>query len=169
WLTVGFFEVTDGSTRPVKLGAEIGRSENRHARHRMFAIIDRTNLGIASCVASLAQPVEPPAPPAHPAPLPRQTVALSQVRGATQFSVTGLSIPWKIDVGTVLVVDSGANQESVEVVKVNPNANPPTITAAFAKPHPRGTVISLGDTPGEPPIFLKPLSVQELDPSRALF
>jgi hypothetical protein len=50
WLTIGFFNVTDvdpntGATlNPPKLGAEIGREQNRHVRHRMFALVDRSQL-----------------------------------------------------------------------------------------------------------------------------
>ncbi len=38
WVTAGFFEVDSQG----RLGAEIGRSEGKHVRHRMFAIVDRS-------------------------------------------------------------------------------------------------------------------------------
>jgi hypothetical protein len=56
WWTVGYFEVVDESVRPARLGAEIGRSENRHIRHRFFAIVDRSAMKLySSTVSATAQ------------------------------------------------------------------------------------------------------------------
>lgn len=46
FVTVGFFEVVDESVRPPRLGAEIGRDQNRHVRHRFFSLVDRTALEV---------------------------------------------------------------------------------------------------------------------------
>lgn len=44
WWTVGYFEVVDESVKPVRLGAEIGRDQNRHVRQRFFAVVDRSGM-----------------------------------------------------------------------------------------------------------------------------
>jgi hypothetical protein len=162
WLTVGFFEVTDDTVRPVKLGAELGRAENRHVRHRMFAILDRTNLSIASCVTFLSESIAPPLDAS--APLWPQTVPVGALSGTTPVPVAGSGLSWEIEPGATLVVDTGTNQEAVEVLAVDPAANPPTITAVFTQPHTAGAAISLPNTPGAPPVFLKPLGVEGPDP-----
>jgi hypothetical protein len=161
WLTVGFFEVTDDSTRPVKLGAELGRAEGRQIRHRMFAVVDRSNLSIASCAAALG--AVPPPPPA-PLPVTSQAVPVSALRGTLPLWPSGPAVPWEIGPGTALVVGAGAEQETVEVLAVDARLQPPQLTAAFTKAHAAGTALSLANVPGAPPVFLQPLAVQGPDP-----
>jgi len=155
WLTVGFFEVTDDSTLPPTLGAEIGRAENRHVRHRMFAIIDRTNLTLNP--NSTGQP--------GPRPFFLQNVASITTSPATnQMTLpfgTGIyeDYQYQINAGSQLIVDIGPNQEVITVANYNPLTQTLTATANFAKAHqPGAPVTNVGATtqlgnPGPQPLF----------------
>ncbi|HWG42212.1 MAG TPA: hypothetical protein VN688_05450 [Gemmataceae bacterium] len=125
FLTVGFFEVTGtvaGSPNIPQLGAEIGRSEGRQIRHRMFAIVDRTNLAVFSTTSSTA--VSAPTVTATP------TTAFGN-------ATIALAAPGPIAVGSQLVIEPGtANEETVVVTAVAGN----NVTANFSKQHPNPAV-----------------------------
>jgi hypothetical protein len=114
YLTVGFFEVRDvdpGTGQPIfppKLGAEIGRAQNKHVRHRMMAIVDRTALNFYATNA--ATPVPPPPTPAG---------QLATVTPAAMSGVDTFGNPWSIQVGDVLQVDTNLN---FDVTTSNPTA-----------------------------------------------
>jgi hypothetical protein len=113
WLTVGFFEVTDDTTRPVKLGAEIGRSEGRHVRHRMFAIVDRTNLNVFSSTSSL-----PPNPPAGTTMIGPGSATFVLGNGQqANFTDSRTGIAWTPQQGSVLVFDPNTTSEETVVIQ----------------------------------------------------
>jgi hypothetical protein len=134
WCTVGFFEVTDDTAWPVKLGAEIGRAEGRAVRHRFFAIVDRTNLSAFGTTSKA-----PASAPAGPAGAPAATSGTAD-NGR----------PWRIQPGSVLVIDAGeATEETVVVTEVTPTS----FAATFRRPHPAGFTITGRGNPGPWPDF----------------
>jgi len=154
WVTVGFFEVIDDTARPVKLGAEIGRNENRHIRHRMFAIVDRTNLTVPSRATVLLDPV--PVPP--PGGTIRRTVRVQNLNCSVVAPGTDppLAWNWKIQTGSNLVIDAGGvapnAEDRIVVVAVDESVNPPTITADFSQRHGAGRPITFTGA-AVPPLF----------------
>src|SRR5262249_38397344 len=140
YVTVGFFEVRDDTTRPVKLGAEIGRAENRNVRHRMFTIVDRTNLSVATDVRYTARPIVIP-PPASAN--PPQWVTLSG-----SLSGTFQGAPFDIQRGSTLIVDVGARQE---VVVVQDLRSPNSVLVQLQKSHDARAPISLPNVAGAAP------------------
>jgi hypothetical protein len=136
WLTVGFFEVTDDTVRPVKLGAEIGKAEGRNVRHRMFAILDRSNVAAPAVLTTTLTPIVA-------APTPQQ-VALGATGGtATAPPPVGVTMNWIIQPGSQIKVDA----ETVTVQAVVGN----TITAVFTQNHNRGAPVGLPGIPGPIP------------------
>ena len=141
WLTVGYFEVMDDSdpTRPPRLGQEVGRAEMRHVRHRMFAVIDRTNLTL--------DPMNPTRPGARPYFLN----ATGAADAGTNVITVGIAQgkyedhTLAIRVGDRIVVDSGPYREVVNVTAVGNAANglySLTVNPAFTRRHELGVPIT---------------------------
>jgi hypothetical protein len=141
--------------RPVRLGAELNRAENRHVRHRMFAIVDRTNLSTYNDVTSgntnfytnvtLQDPTKP-----------SPQLGTFGLTGPTSGVDPRTGRPWQIQArwpglptppnpptpstqrGTLLVIDAfdtSGNEETVEVLTIDAAGN---MTAIFSNPNHQG-------------------------------
>jgi hypothetical protein len=166
YMTVGFFEVNDDTTRPVKLGAELGRAENRHVRHRMFALADRTSLTSFSFQSPSVVTIPTGQSSTFPSP-PATAQATMSIPPVAQRIDPRTGRPWVIVPGMVLNVDYGGvcsdqnsnppnstmvyAEENVVVLAVDNPIN--TITAVFTKQHnipanPNGVTIRCFGNPG---------------------
>lgn len=125
WLTVGFFNVTNNTTTPPQLGPETLLAQGQNVRHHMFAIVDRSTLGIQGTQIASGQ---------------------GAVTSSGTNTVTVATMPAQIYPGAVLMIDDAPNQESV-VVRSVPTAT--TFTATFNKTHTAGFKI-YQITPGNP-------------------
>jgi hypothetical protein len=146
FLTVGFFEVNDDTTRPVSLGAELNRSENRHVRHRMFAIVDRTAMTWFSYPTNFNTP-------AITFLTGSSTQATLPIPPAAQRIDPRTGRPWTIVPGMVLNIDQNTSQqqyaeENVVVTAVDNNPLNPTFTATFTKQHNANAPIKCYGNPG---------------------
>jgi hypothetical protein len=138
WLTVGFFEVRDDSTRPVKLGAEIGRDLGLQRRHRLFAVVDRTRLKLFATRSQTAV-VLPTG----------QTSVQVQVTPERMSATNANGRTYGIRVGSAVTVDEGGNEETVMVTAVTPT----TFTATFTRAHAAGVAVVRRGNPGPQPGF----------------
>lgn len=140
WLTVGFFEVTNDTVLPVQLGAEIGAAEGRQIRHRMFAIVDRTNLAAFNTTTNTA--------------ITASTTSQALPLTATSGTHPNTGRAWSVQPGSVLVIaantddDGTGSEQGEETVVVDANSK-----AVFTKNHRSGaTVIGRGN-PGPWPRY----------------
>jgi hypothetical protein len=139
WVTVGFFEVVDESVQPPRLGKELGRDENKHVRHRMFAIVDRSELALVR-VASAA-------------PIGAGPGVTIPVRGALINDIIGKSVEIGPDPSTGLT--EIVNVQAAGLDTSVPNNPVPWIKADVSSNYSAGTPIVYRGNPGPQPRTLR--------------
>ena len=127
WITTGYFEVIDDSAQPPTLGLEIGKADGINIRHRMFAIVDRTNMVTGVGASSVAVP------------------ALGLVSGFTGNLTHPNGKTTALQNGMVITFDPNTdNEETVQLQDVGAGV----LGATFTKTHAAGCKVINRGNPG---------------------
>jgi hypothetical protein len=165
WITIGFFDYNPANGQ---IGAEIGRSEGRHVRHRMFAVVDRSRTRAFSTTTT--GPINPIAPGQAtqvgstaygPQPVQLTTVPVGDPNNTQVITNPFTNMNWAISSQQppgvvqplVLVYEPGTANEEVVVASpapVFPATTPPTwlLHAPFKKVHAKGVMVNCYGHPG---------------------
>lgn len=150
WLTTGFFEVTDDSTMPPKLGAEVGIADGTNIRHRMFALIDRTEM--VAFRTNLTDTNLQDVSGGTPLPLvPANISAGMTVAGWNKAGAMLNGQPWSYKENMVLTFEPNTTNEETIILKKNVSSG--LLEARFSKNHSWGCSIVNRGNPGPWPFY----------------
>ncbi|MBI3409448.1 MAG: hypothetical protein HY040_13990 [Planctomycetes bacterium] len=160
FLTVGFFDVTEVASKDsagndvtiYSLGKEIGKAEGRNVRHRMFSIVDRSELTLFNLPYQGTIPVDYSDPVNKPLP---QALTIGKVPQpplpAPPAAANGRT--YNIQKGMLLTIQSDQGLEDVLVTDVDAAVPPTWFTANFQRKHDTNIVITARGNPGPTPSY----------------